>query len=46
MKDKLLIKYTNSPKFKRLPKPQQIIELHDYQYQKKMFDRGPDEKAR
>lgn len=35
--DKLLIKFMRSPKFTRLSKPEQMIELQDYKHQKKHF---------
>lgn len=37
MKDKLLTKLTNSPKFKRLSNAEKSVELQDYSWQKKNF---------
>jgi hypothetical protein len=37
MKDNLLKKFMRSTKFTRLSKPEQMIELHDFKYQKKDF---------
>lgn len=37
VQDKLLLKLLKSPKFQRLTKQEQMIELQDYEYQKKKF---------
>lgn len=37
MKDKLLAKLMRSPKFRRLNKQEQAVELQDYSYQKRTF---------